>query len=85
MGEGCLQSRPRGPVPNVSPARKGWVRKPGGGAPEVRHHTLRLFIRSVPRFPASRPSQQPCMRFSVEKAHEVCQRHQVPQEIWRAE
>ncbi len=31
----------------VSPARKGWVHKPGGRAPEVRHYTLRLFIRSL--------------------------------------
>ncbi len=44
MGKRCLQSRPREPAPNVSPARKGWVHK-GGRAPEVRHHTLRLFIK----------------------------------------
>ena len=27
MGKRCLQSRPGGPAPNVSPARKGWVFK----------------------------------------------------------
>jgi hypothetical protein len=27
MGKRCLQSRPRGPVPKISPARKGWVHR----------------------------------------------------------
>ena len=49
MGKRCLPSRPGGPAPNVSPARKGWVTKTGGQAPEVRHHTLRLFIKSEAR------------------------------------
>jgi hypothetical protein len=37
----------------ISPARKGWVHRAGGRAPEVRHNTLRLFIRTVPGFPTS--------------------------------
>ena len=48
-----MQSRPRGPAPKISPARKAWVHEAGWfalprravGAPEVRHHTLCLFIR----------------------------------------
>jgi hypothetical protein len=27
MGKRCLQSRPRGPAPKISPARKGWVHR----------------------------------------------------------
>jgi hypothetical protein len=70
-GERCLQSRPRGPAPKISPARKGWVHKAGGRAPEVRHHTLRLFIPSVPGFPASQLSPVPLMWFSLKRTHVV--------------
>jgi hypothetical protein len=27
MGNRCLQSRPRGPAPKISPARKGWIHR----------------------------------------------------------
>jgi hypothetical protein len=27
MGKRCMQSRPRGPAPKISPARKGWVHR----------------------------------------------------------
>ena len=27
MGKRCLPSRPRGPAPKISPARKGWVHR----------------------------------------------------------
>ena len=39
MGKRCLQSRPRGPAPkSAQPGRAGST-KPGGRAPEARHHT----------------------------------------------
>jgi hypothetical protein len=49
-GKRCLQSRPRGPGTKNQPSPEGLGPEPGGRAPEVRHHTLRLFIRSVPGF-----------------------------------
>ena len=45
MGRRCLQSRPRGPAPkSAQPGRAGSIGR--RRATEVRHHTLRLFIRS---------------------------------------
>ena len=43
MGKRCLQSRPRGPAPKISPARKGWVHQ---AVERRRCGTLRLFIRT---------------------------------------
>ena len=55
MGKRCLQSRPSGPAPKISqPGRAGSIGR--RRAPEVRHHTLRLFIRSVRLAEASRES-----------------------------
>jgi hypothetical protein len=53
MGKRCLRSRPRGPAPNVSPARKGWETESeedpsAGGAA----HTLRLSLGTKPTSPA---------------------------------
>ncbi len=45
MGKRCLQSRPRGPSAKRQPSPEGLgIQRKAGRAPEVRHHTLRLFI-----------------------------------------
>jgi hypothetical protein len=44
MGKRCLQSRPRGPAPKISPARKGWVHKQ---AVERRRCGTTLFVCSL--------------------------------------
>jgi hypothetical protein len=80
MGKRCLQSRPRGPAPKISPARKGWAHKAGGRAPEVRHHTLRLFIRSAPGFPTSQLSPAPLMWFSLKRTTWSCPNPQLSTE-----
>ena len=41
MGKGCLRSRPRGPAPKISPARKGWVHSQ---AVERRRRETKLFV-----------------------------------------
>src|ERR1700692_4892474 len=41
MGKRCLQSRPRGPAPKISPARKGWVHRQ---AVERRRGGTHLFV-----------------------------------------
>jgi hypothetical protein len=43
MGKRCLQSRPRGPAPKISPARKGWVHSQ---AVERRRRGTTLFVCS---------------------------------------
>jgi hypothetical protein len=44
MGKRCLQSRPRGPAPKISPARKGWVHSQ---ALERRRCGTTLFVCSL--------------------------------------
>jgi hypothetical protein len=44
MGKRCLQSRPRGPAPKISPARKGWVHRQ---AIERRRCGTTLFVCSL--------------------------------------
>jgi hypothetical protein len=44
MGKRCLQSRPRGPAPKISPARKGWVHRQ---AVERRRCGTTLFVCSL--------------------------------------
>ena len=64
MGKPCLQSRPGGPAPKISPARKGWVHS---HAVERRRCGTTLFVsasatttNSAERLPA-RPGQQPAV------------------------
>jgi hypothetical protein len=51
MGKPCLQSRPRGPAPKISPARKGWVHNyvPGctSQAVERRRRGTTFFVCSL--------------------------------------
>src|SRR5580704_15859599 len=44
MGKRCLQSRPRGPAPKISPARKSWVHRQ---AVERRRCGTTLFVCSL--------------------------------------
>jgi hypothetical protein len=44
MGKRCSQSRPRGPAPKISPARKGWVHSQ---ALERRRCGTTLFVCSL--------------------------------------
>ena len=48
MGKRCLQSRPRGPAPKISPARKGWVHRAGV---ERRRCGTTLFVCSLGAYP----------------------------------
>jgi hypothetical protein len=48
MGKRCLQSRPRGPAPKISPARKGWVHSL---AVERRRCGTTLFVYSIGAYP----------------------------------
>ena len=78
MEKACLQSRPRGPAPN-SPARKGWVHKPGGRAPEVRHYAVVCSLRAAAEGSAvllpshQRLPQQPPFPFVIpERSRGIC-------------
>ena len=46
LGKRCLPSRPRGPAPKISPARKGWVHRQ---AIERRRCGTTLFVCSLER------------------------------------
>src|SRR5580693_2659694 len=39
MGKRCLHSRPRGPAPKISPARKGWVHRQASSAGRAAPHS----------------------------------------------
>jgi hypothetical protein len=51
MGKRCLQSRPGGPAPNVSPARKGWETESAEdpGAVDAALHSSFVHRERIPR------------------------------------